>query len=138
MNDPTQHTLLFAVITAHCMRSVENTINVIILWLVLEVNSDKYVCLCKCCHSCILKNCMKEDPNMIGEGFENEPEPLEKKLFDINGQGGDRIEGHDLFVTDNDEKSQVSAIPSMGSSNNYVYKNCKLLNPPTHWFASVC
>ena len=50
-------------------RTLENTINIVILWLILKVNNNKYVYLCKCWHSCILKYCMKEDPNIIREGF---------------------------------------------------------------------
>ena len=50
-------------------RSVENTINIVILWLVLTVNNDKYVRLCNCWHRFVLKYCMKEDPSIIREGF---------------------------------------------------------------------
>ena len=33
---------------------------VLILWLLLRVNYDKYICLCKGCHICIAKCCFKE------------------------------------------------------------------------------
>ena len=56
-------------ITFYIFRSVEVWIINIVLWLVLKVNNDKYICLCKCWHLCMLKYCMKEDPNIIREGF---------------------------------------------------------------------
>ena len=65
INSPTAS----ALIRIYTPRDVENAINIIILWLVLKINNDKYVYLCKCWHSCILKYCMKEDPNVIREGF---------------------------------------------------------------------
>ena len=33
------------------VNAIENTINVMILWLALRMNNDKYVYLCKCWHS---------------------------------------------------------------------------------------
>ena len=56
-------------IREYTARAIENTINVIVLWLVLKINNEKYVKVCKCWHSCILKYCMKEDPDVIREGF---------------------------------------------------------------------
>ena len=45
-------------IREYTVRSFENLTNIIILWLALKVNNDKYVYLCKCWHLCIL-NCCK-------------------------------------------------------------------------------
>ena len=42
----------------HTIRCIENCVNIFILWLVLRINNDKYVSLCKFCHSCALKCCM--------------------------------------------------------------------------------
>ena len=51
-------------------RSVSSVVNIIILWLVLKINNEKYICLCKCLHTCVLKNCMKEDPNVIAKDLQ--------------------------------------------------------------------
>ena len=40
-------------------RSLENIMNVTVLWLVLRANYNKYICLCGCCHKCIGKCCFK-------------------------------------------------------------------------------
>ena len=84
-------------------RSVENLINIIILWLVLKINNDKYVYLCKCWHSFILKYCMKEDPNNIREGFVVDEDET-REMFDKN-----KVEGKNLIVTErnNSEKNKV-------------------------------
>ena len=89
-------------IMIYSVRSVENAVNIIILWLVLKINSDKYVSLCKCWHVCLLRYCMKEDPNMIREGFGEKS--LDERLC-LNASG-DKIEGHDLYVTDDIDKEQ--------------------------------
>ena len=43
----------------YSMRSLENVTNILVLWLVLRVNYEKYICLCKPCHKCIGKCCFK-------------------------------------------------------------------------------
>ena len=50
-------------------RALDNTITIIILWLVLTTNNSKYEHICKFWHVCILKYCMKEDPDIFYEGF---------------------------------------------------------------------
>ena len=39
--------------------STEISVNVLVLWLVLRANYDKYICLCKYCHIGIAKCCIK-------------------------------------------------------------------------------
>ena len=46
-------------ILSYTIRSIENMINVVILWLILRINYNKYIKLCKCCHICIGKCCFK-------------------------------------------------------------------------------
>ena len=83
-------------------RSIGNTIIVVILWLVLTINNDKYVYLCKCWHICLLKYCMKEDANVIREGFVvNEMSARVVPLL-VN-EHTERIEGKDLVATDKED-----------------------------------
>ena len=94
-------------------RSFDNMINVVIFWLVLKVNNAKYLHLCKCWHLCILKYCLKEDPNIIREGFVvNEHQ---ERLLSVDGLSlqkvivnqddeCDKVEGFDLMVTNDSNK----------------------------------
>ena len=91
----------------HTIRSIENVVNIVVLWLVLKINNDKYICLCKCWHKCILKNCMKEDPNMIREGFVvNGGDGISIKQVPLllgvnrnaNSNRGDLMDGNDVVV----------------------------------------
>eukprot|EP01084_Bolivina_argentea_P180779 312321_1 len=50
--------LIFSVII-YSLRAVENITNVLVLWLVLRINYDKYICICRYCHVCTGKCCMK-------------------------------------------------------------------------------
>ena len=104
-----------ALIRIYMTRSVQLMINTVILWLVLKINNDRYVKICKCAHSCILKYCMKEDPNMIREGFvveqheqnllqSNEISMMATGMKRDNDNGNGRIEGHDLMVTHVEER----------------------------------
>ena len=84
-------------------RSIENAINIAILWLPLKVNNEKYICLCKCWHKCILKFCMKEDPNMIREGFvvnDNEHGLLNVNDHFNEQKDDEYVEGPGLVVAD--------------------------------------
>ena len=42
-----------------CAQAFELSVNVLILWLVLRNNYNKYICLCKCCHIGMAKCCFK-------------------------------------------------------------------------------
>ncbi len=91
-------------------RTIENVFNVIILWLLIKINNDKYVFLCKCWHICILRYCIKDKSNVYGEGFEDEIDDekvisMQKPKLSFN-KSEDKIEGHDLMVTDNDIKNK--------------------------------
>ena len=44
----------------YSIRAFENIVNIIVLWLVLRINYDKYICLCGCCHRCIGKCCYRD------------------------------------------------------------------------------
>ena len=57
------------------------------------MNIDKYICFCRCIHSCVLRYCMKEDPNMIREGFAEENNNEMGRLLSIEG---------DVMITDID------------------------------------
>ena len=82
-------------IVIYTVRSIGNVITIGHLWLVLKINNSKYVYFCKCWHSCILRYCMKEDPNIIREGFiiEDKHEPL------LIGNCDNEVEGHDSMQT---------------------------------------
>eukprot|EP01084_Bolivina_argentea_P159556 277875_1 len=41
------------------IRAIENMVNILALWLTLQINYNKYICMCKCCHLCVSKYCMK-------------------------------------------------------------------------------
>ena len=99
------------------VRAIASSVNIILLWLVLRINNDKYICLCKCVHSCVLKNCMREDPNIIREGFADVNEM--SNLF----SNDERIEGHDLVVTNRDDIHDVQ------SDNAIVGHNVVLTAP---------
>ena len=44
-------------IRSYTSRAIENAMNIVILWLVLKGNNNRYIYLCKCCHQCILRFC---------------------------------------------------------------------------------
>ena len=87
------------------IRAIENMINIVILWLILRVNNNKYICLCKCWHKCILKYCMKEDPNSMNEGFIINERRISRSSITESMIGSNyKIEGHDLIVTNNRDR----------------------------------
>ena len=95
------------------VRAIENVFNVIILWLVIRINNDKYLFLCKCWHICILRYCMKEDPYIIDEGFEpgmNESRIrlVSSKISANKQEDENEVEGRDLIVTDNHDMNTES------------------------------
>ena len=44
----------------YSVRGLENIVNIVVLWLLLRVNYDQYICFCGCCHRCIGKCCFKD------------------------------------------------------------------------------
>ena len=56
-------TTQFVVLVGYCIpfgvRAIESIANVLILWLLLRINYDRYIGLCKCCHLCVGKCCFK-------------------------------------------------------------------------------
>eukprot|EP01084_Bolivina_argentea_P308797 534052_1 len=44
--------------TIYILRAAECVTNVFVLWLILRINYNKYICCCKSCHFCIGKCCM--------------------------------------------------------------------------------
>ena len=38
---------------------IEVSVNIVVLWLILRRNYDKYICLCKCCHFFMARCCFK-------------------------------------------------------------------------------
>ena len=96
-------------IVHYLCRAVGNTVSILILWLVLSINNDKYICLCKCVHSCTSKYCFREDANMIREGFVNE---------DRHYKISDKIEGINLVVTKRTKSDNIqSEIPYLMLTN---------------------
>eukprot|EP01084_Bolivina_argentea_P031101 57580_1 len=95
-------TLSVALIMVYTVRTVENTINIVILWLVLKVNNAKYVKLCKCWHVCITERCLKQNPDMIGEGFDEKTgnenhNTLQDLLLMVKHKS--IVEGHNVMDT---------------------------------------
>ena len=50
-------------ISHRSIQPLEVTVNVVVIWLILRGNYDKYICLCKCCHIGIAKCCFKNVDN---------------------------------------------------------------------------
>ena len=92
-------------------RAITNAINIVILWLALKLNNDKYIYLCKCWHKCILKYCMKEDPDIMREGFViNDKE----RMLVVNELSMQDVEGPNLIVTNSEQsKDCVSEGPNV-------------------------
>eukprot|EP00483_Globobulimina_turgida_P011456 UN11478 len=44
----------------YMLRGLENVTNVLVLWLVLRINYDEYICFCKYCHFCVTRCCFKQ------------------------------------------------------------------------------
>lgn len=86
--------LVVRAICDYTARATVNSITIFILWLVLKVNNDRYVCLCKCWHICVLKYCMKEDGRIIHQGFAEEGN--NERLLSVTAS--EKTEGHDLMV----------------------------------------
>ena len=47
-------------ISGYEARAMETMVNVIALWLVLNINHDKYIFWCRCCHLTVSKCCIKK------------------------------------------------------------------------------
>eukprot|EP01084_Bolivina_argentea_P153270 267252_1 len=45
----------------YSIRALENVMNILILWLILRINYEKYICVCKYCHICVAKCCFKRN-----------------------------------------------------------------------------
>ena len=108
----------FGLIGEYTSRAIDNTITITVLWLLLRVNNDKYVRVCKCWHICILKNCMKQNPNIIREGFvvindnRNTMSVNQVPLL-LNG----KLEGRDLIVTNNNDNSADCVVKKVEGHN---------------------
>ena len=57
----------------YSLRALENMINIIVLWLVLKISYDKYICFCKCCHLCVARCCMKDTTKFDSTTTVNNP-----------------------------------------------------------------
>ena len=72
---------------SYSIRAFENISNVIILWLMLRINYDKYICLCGCCHRCIGRCCFKNiDTKAISDNpyikfKEDDPVAIERSML---------------------------------------------------------
>ena len=72
----------YTVWTSYCLSymaaALETLVNVLVLWLILRVNYDKYIRLCKCCHIVCAECCFKNvDSRVVSM---NPYQPLLHKL----------------------------------------------------------
>lgn len=65
----------------YVLRSIELSVNVAILWLVLNINYEKYLCCCKHCHLCVAKCCVKNNERP----FQNPYMQLNSNFKSIDG-----------------------------------------------------
>ena len=56
-------------IDSYLVRTVENGMTILILWLVLKINYNQYICICKYCHICIGKCYIKEETTVNGNPY---------------------------------------------------------------------
>eukprot|EP01084_Bolivina_argentea_P159554 277868_1 len=49
----------------YCVRALENLTNILVLWLMLRINYNKYICICKYCHLCIGQWCMEHSKTSV-------------------------------------------------------------------------
>eukprot|EP01084_Bolivina_argentea_P250665 420092_1 len=106
--------ITFGAMASYTGRAVENTINIVILWLVLKFNNNKYICVCKCCHLCILRYCMKEDPNIIREGF------IINENYSVSENEQKLYSGHDLLVTNERSNNKANNFKGRVEGHNVV------------------
>ena len=50
---------------SYVVRSIGIFIDVLVLWLVLNINYGKYICCCKYCHLCVAKCCVRNNENPL-------------------------------------------------------------------------
>ena len=53
----------------YSIRALENLVNIIVLWLVLRINYNKYIRLCGPCHKCIGKCCFKNTHHVMDNPY---------------------------------------------------------------------
>ena len=56
-----QHTVIVDRIIKYSVRVTENTINIMVLVLILRIYHNQYIYLCKYCHLCVGKCCMRNE-----------------------------------------------------------------------------
>eukprot|EP01084_Bolivina_argentea_P274519 467942_1 len=54
----------------YSIRGLENVINTFVLWLILQANYNKYICLCKWCHIGISKCCFKNIDTVLQNPYQ--------------------------------------------------------------------
>lgn len=68
--DPPVNYQMFIVIIAYVVRSIEIWVNVLILWLVLNINYQRYLNCCKYLHLYIAKCCVKNNENPLKNPYQ--------------------------------------------------------------------
>ena len=63
------HTIENDRIVLYIVRALENFIILCVLRLVLEIYYDQYICLCKCCHLCVGRCCLRTEDVMINNPY---------------------------------------------------------------------
>ena len=54
-------------------QSIEGAVVVLVLWLILRINYERYICLCKFCHICIARCCFKgvDSERIVDNPYQN-------------------------------------------------------------------
>ena len=67
-------------------QTLECAINVMVLWLILRKNYNKYICLCKHCHSCISRCCFENVDNkrIVENPYSDLPGPESENTLFLN------------------------------------------------------
>ena len=63
--DPPINDRIFIMTITYIIRSIEISINMMVLWLVLNINYDKYIYCCKYCHLCVAKCCISKSQHPL-------------------------------------------------------------------------
>ena len=62
--------MLFTLIIAYCVRSMEICINIIVLWLVLNINYRRYIYCCRCPHIFVAQCCVKSNEKALQNPYQ--------------------------------------------------------------------
>ena len=97
----------FALLSIPSTQTLECTVNVIVSWLVLRINYDKYIYLCKSCHICMIRCCFKDMNINMKKSVDNPYDLLDKRY------------GQELSVTASGGGVRKTPKPSSSPSKGY-------------------